>query len=82
MKISNDKLYKETHMKISIDKLYYLCNKYQWYTNGDRLQYDLMFQECKNGAPLERLATFIYVCSRGYSEQDILKILQQEADIK
>ena len=76
------KNYKETHMKISIDKLYFLCNKYQWYTNGDRLQYDLMFQECKNGAPLERLATFIYVCSRGYSEQDILKILQQEADIK
>ena len=56
------KIYKETHMKISIDKLYYLCNKYQWYTNGDRLQYDLMFQECKNGASLERLALFVYVC--------------------
>lgn len=76
------KIYKETHMKISIDKLYFLCNKYQWYTNGDRFQYDLMVQECKNGTSLERLATFIYVCSRGYSEQDILKILQQEADIK
>ncbi len=76
------KNYKETHMKISIDKLYFLCNKYQWYTNGDRFQYDLMVQECKNGTSLERLATFIYVCSRGYSEQDILKILQQEADIK
>ncbi len=69
-------------MKISIDKLYYLCNKYQWFTNGDRFQYDLLFDECKNGASLERLATIVYVCSRGYSEQDILKIFQKEADIK
>lgn len=69
-------------MKISIDKLYYLCNKYQWFTNGDRFQYDLLFDECKNGAPLERLATIIYVYSRGYSEQDILKILQKETDIQ
>ena len=68
-------------MKISIDKLYYLCNKNQWFTNGDSFQYDLLFDECKNGASLERLATIIYVCSRGYSEQDILKILQQERDL-
>ena len=69
-------------MKISTDKLYYLCNKYQWFTNADRFQYDLLFQECKNGASLERLATIIYVCSRGYSEQNILKILKKEADIR
>ncbi len=69
-------------MKTSIEKLYYLCNKYQWFTNGDRFQYDLLFQECKSGASLERLATIIYVCSRGYAEQDILKSLQKEADIK
>lgn len=68
-------------MNISIDKLYYLCNKYQWFKNGDRFQYDLLFDECKNGASFERLATIIYVCSRGYSEQDILKILQTEADL-
>ena len=68
-------------MKISIDKLYYLRNKYQWFTNGDRFQYDLLFDECRNGASLERLATIIYVCSRGYSEQDILKILQKERDL-
>lgn len=68
-------------MKISIDKLYYLCNKYGWFTNGDKFQYDLLFNECKVGASLERLATFIYVCSRGYSERDILTILRQEADL-
>ncbi len=68
-------------MKISTDQLYYLCNKYQWFTSGDSRQYELLFHECKGGASLERLATIIYVCSRGYSEQDILKILQQEADL-
>lgn len=66
--------------KISVEQLYYLCNKYQWYTSGDTFQYELLFNECKNGAPIERLATFIYVCSRGYSEKDILKILEKECD--
>ncbi len=69
-------------MKISINKLYYLCNKYQWFTNGDNTQYELLFNECRNGATLERLATFIYICSHGYFEEDILAILQQEADIQ
>lgn len=68
-------------MKISVEKLYSLCNKYQWYTNGDNFQYEMLFNECRNGASLERLATFIYVCSRGYSEQNILRILHQEADL-
>ncbi len=68
-------------MKISINKLYYLCNKYQWFTNGDNTQYELLFAECRNGATLERLATFIYICSCGYAEKDILAILQREADL-
>lgn len=74
--------YKEfTKMKISNDKLYCLCNKQKWFTNGDWIQYRLLFDECKNGATLERLATIIYICSSGYTENDILKILQQEADL-
>ena len=68
------------YTKISTDKLYYLCNKYQWYTSGDTFQYELLFNECKIGAPIERLATFIYVCSRGYSEKEILAILKKECD--
>lgn len=68
-------------MKISTDKLYYLCNKYQWFTNGDCRQYDLLFKLNREGAPLEKLATIIWFCSFGYNEQDILKILQQEADL-
>lgn len=68
-------------MKISNEKLYYLCNKYQWFTCGDNRQYELLFKLNKDGASLEKLATIIWICSTGYDEQLILKILKQEADI-
>ena len=68
-------------MKISTDKLYYLCNKYQWFTNGDCNQYALFFERNKQDASLETLATIIWICSSDWSEQNILKILQQEADL-
>lgn len=68
-------------MKISTDKLYYLCNKYDWFTNGDCQQYDMLFKLNREGAPLEKLATIIWICSTDYSEKDILKILKQEADL-
>lgn len=68
-------------MKISTDKLYYLCNKYQWFTAGDKRQYDLLFECNRQGASLETLATIIWICSVGYDEQLILKILKQERDI-
>ncbi len=68
-------------MKISTDKLFSLCNKYQWFTNGDCKQYDLLFKLNKDGAPLEKLATIIWICSSGWNEQDILIILKQECDL-
>lgn len=68
-------------MKISNEKLYNLCNKYQWFTSGDNRQYDLLFERNKQGASLETLATIIWICSAGYDEQFILKILKQECDI-
>lgn len=68
-------------MKISTDKLYYLCNKYQWFTNGDNKQYRMFFDRNKQGASLETLATIIWICSSDWNEQDILKILQQERDL-
>ncbi len=68
-------------MKISNDKLYYLCNKYQWFTNGDCEQYQMFFDSNRQGASLETLATIIWICSSGWNEHDILKILQQERDL-
>lgn len=68
-------------MKISNDKLYSLCNKYQWFTNGDCEQYRMFFERNKQGATLETLATIIWICSNGWSEQDILKNLKKETDL-
>ena len=69
-------------MKISKEKLYYLCNKYQWFTNGDCKQYDMLFDSNKQGASLKKLATIIWFCSNVWNEQDILDILKQEADLQ
>ena len=68
-------------MEITNNKLYSLCNKYQWFTNGDNAQYEMMFKKNKAGASLETLATIIWICSTGWSEQDILKILKEEVDL-
>ncbi|WP_438848410.1 hypothetical protein [Anaerocaecibacter muris] len=68
-------------MKISNEKLYYLCNKYQWFTCGNNRQYELLFKLNKDGASLEKLATIIWICSTGYDEQYILEILKKECDI-
>ncbi len=65
---------------ISSTKLYHLCNKYQWFTTGDNRQYSLLFKLADEGAPLEKLATIIWICSSNAEEKDILKILKQEAD--
>lgn len=48
--------------KISSTKLYYLCNKYQWFTNGDNRQYRELFKLADEGANLEKLATIIWIC--------------------
>lgn len=68
-------------MKISTDKLFCLCNKYKWFMNGDCEQYDMLFDLNDRGVSLETLATIIWICSSGWTEQSILKILKQEADL-
>ena len=67
-------------MKISTETLYRLCNKYQWFTSGDCMQYEKLFEKARQGASLETLATIIWLCSVGYEEKDILKILEKECE--
>lgn len=67
-------------MKITTSQLYYLCNKYQWFTSGDCSQYERLFEKNKQGASLETLATIIWICSVGYEEHEILDILKKEAE--
>ena len=68
-------------MTLHYEKLYEICNRYQWFTNGDTKQYNMLFDRNREDASLETLATIIWICSSGWSEQDILKILQQERDL-
>lgn len=66
--------------KISNQELYYLCNKYQWFTAGDNKQYSKLFEKNSNGATLEQLALIIWLCSSNAEEKDILEILQEGCD--
>lgn len=65
-------------MTLHYENLYALCNKYKWFTNGDTTQYQMLFDRNRNGASLETLATIIWICSTGYTEQEILSILKKE----
>ncbi|CDD23420.1 putative uncharacterized protein [Firmicutes bacterium CAG:345] len=65
-------------MKISTETLYRLCNKNQWFTSGDCMQYEKLFEKARQGASLETLATIIWLCSVGYEEKQILEILEKE----
>ena len=67
-------------MKISTEKLYRLCNKYQWFTGGDCSQYEKLFDKNRQGASLETLATIIWLCSSSYEEKQILEILKKECN--
>ncbi len=69
-------------MKISTDKLYRICNNYQWFTSRSISQYDKLFERNKEGASLQTLATIIWICSVEYTENEILQILQKECDLK
>ena len=67
-------------MKISSNKLYHLCNKYQWFTGGDCSQYEKLFEKNREEASLETLATIIWLCSSSYDEKQILEILEKECN--
>lgn len=68
-------------MIISNDKLYKLCNKYQWFTAGDNKQYQKLFHKNTLGATSNELALIIWLCSSNMVETEILSILQKEQDL-
>lgn len=67
--------------RISNDKLYELCNKYQWFTAGDCDQYSKLFRKNREGASLEVIALIIWLCSSNMEAKEILEILIKECDI-
>ena len=67
-------------MQFTTERLWRLCNKYQWFTAGDIKQYEKLFDKNKQGATLEELALIIWICSSNMTEQEILETLKKEKD--
>lgn len=65
--------------------LYNLCNKNNYFTCGTNEQYDKLFEANKFNAPIDDLATIIWICSdENIRRRDIKENLKKarEQDIK
>lgn len=49
--------------RIENEKLMHLCIANQWFTCGSGRQYDKLFEMNSYGAPIEQIATAIWLCS-------------------
>lgn len=47
----------------TVDQVYALCNEYQWFTCGSNDQYEKLFIMINEKAPIEEVATVIWLCS-------------------
>ncbi len=67
-------------MNISDRRLRGLCVKHDWFNRGTRDQYDKLFYANAHGAPLEELATIIWLCSDSdkWCRRDIISALMSE----
>lgn len=54
-----------------------LCIENDWFTCGCNQQYQKLFTAYWEGAPLEEIATIIWVCSENCCRRDILYILKE-----
>lgn len=57
-----------------------LCIRKQWFTCGSIEQYDKLFYANENGAPIQEIATIIWLCSDSetWCRRDILFELKME----
>ena len=63
---------------MAVDKLYQLCNRYQWFTHGTNYQYEKMFSMTRGDFSLKDIAVAIWICSEGYKFENIYEILKKE----
>lgn len=64
---------------LNFETVYRLCNKHQWFTDGSNTQYDKMFRMVDEKAPIEEIATVIWLCSdeEKWCRRDILEELRK-----
>ena len=62
----------------TVDQVYALCNEHQWYTCGSNNQYDKLFVMIEEKAPIEEVATVIWLCSDDkWCRRDIISVLNE-----
>lgn len=61
--------------RVSVDDVYTLCNRKQYFTCGTNRQYDRMFNMVRNGEPLTHIALAIWLCSD--DDADIKEITKE-----
>lgn len=57
--------------KMDSSELRSLCIKNNWFTAGDVKQYEKLFIALEENAPLDTLATIIWICSSNTCRRDI-----------
>lgn len=64
---------------LTIATVHRLCNKNQWFTQGDNVQYEKMFRMVEENAPIEEIATAIWLCTdeKRWCRRDILDELRK-----
>lgn len=63
------------------EKLRSLCIRKDWFTCGTNRQYEKLFEANEMGAPIEEIATIIWLCSdEEHCRRDILFELNEERD--
>lgn len=55
--------YESREDRIDNEKLRSLCSKHGWFTCGTNRQYSKLFEMNEQGAPIEQIATVIWLCS-------------------
>ena len=62
----------------TVDQVYALCNEHQWFTCGSNNQYDKLFVMIEEKAPIEEVATVIWLCSDDkWCRRDIISVLNE-----
>lgn len=56
--------------KLTVEEMYRICNKYQFFTNGDNSQYDKLFDVVREDSEdLPKIVTILWICSeQSYKE--------------
>ena len=73
---------KDGKTMLNFQLVYELCNKHQWFTEGYNEQYSKMFRMVDEKAPVEEIATVIWLCTNEekWCRRDILEELRKAAE--